>query len=229
MSSFLKIYQVYFDESQIKDLDYIPYPNNNCNVFFENQVIVDLIQNGAHNDCEYFGVVSHGLRNKLALMNKQWAYIENLANHSNKKFTPAKFESELRFHKPDVMSFEKHKPQDTIAFADMFHPNFKNYFQYIMLKIGYEWRPTSYQNVFYCNNFVAKKEVYEKYVNEMLLPAMEIMKGMPQLMQDSKYGKPLPENLKQSFGINHYPMQTFLCERMFSYFAHIHKLNCKHF
>lgn len=229
MSQFLKIHQIYFNESQKKDLDYIPYENKNCTVFFENQVIVDLIKSGAHNDCEYFGVVSHGLRAKLALMNKQWASIDNLANHSNKKFTPANFENALRWHKPDVFSFEKHKPQDTVTFADIFHPNFANYFSLVMRYIGYEWKPTVFQNVFYCNNFVAKKEVYEKYVNEMLLPAMEFMKSVPDLMQDSKYEKPLPDNLKKSFGINHYPYHPFLCERFFSYFCHIHKLNCKHF
>lgn len=229
MNKFLKIYQIYFDENQKKDLDYIPYLNENCNVFFENQVIVDLIKSGAHNDCEYFGVVSHGLRDKLDLMNKQWASIDNLANHSSKKFTPAKFESELRFHKPDVMSFEKHKPQDTITFADIFHPNFKIHFQYIVNRIGYYWNPTVFQDIFYCNNFVAKKEVYEKYVNELLLPAMDIMKTMPELMKDSKYEKPLPDNLKKSFGINHYPYHPFLAERFFSYFCHIHKLSCKHF
>jgi len=80
-----------------------------------------------------------------------------------------------------------------------------------------------------CNNFVAKKDVYERYVTEMLAPAMEVMLTMPELMKNSMYGKPLPENLKKSFGVNWFPYHTFLAERFFSYFCHLNKLNCKHF
>jgi hypothetical protein len=66
-------------------------------------------------------------------------------------------------------------------------------------------------------------------VKEMLGPTMDIMKGMPELMENSRYPKALPDHLKKSFGINHYPYHPFLCERMFSYFVHLHKLKCLHY
>ena len=230
MSEFLKVYQVYFDESQKKDLDYIPHLNENCTVFFENEVIKNLIESGAHSDCEYFGVVSYNLKKKLNEdMKLKWAHIPNVKNNSANTFTPALFEVELRKYLPDVMSFQKHTGHEPITYANNFHPNFSKYFSEIMKKIGYDWKPVKFENIFLCNNFVAKKDVYERYVTEMLAPAMEVMLTMPELMKNSMYGKPLPDNLKKSFGVNWFPYHTFLAERFFSYFCHIHKLNCKHF
>jgi len=55
------------------------------------------------------------------------------------------------------------------------------------------------------------------------------MDRMPELMQDSRYPAPLPESLRPRFRIAHYPFHTFLCERFFSYFAHMNRLKCAHY
>jgi hypothetical protein len=39
----MKVYQIYFDESHLSRLDYEPYFNPECSLFFENEVIKDLI------------------------------------------------------------------------------------------------------------------------------------------------------------------------------------------
>jgi hypothetical protein len=62
-----------------------------------------------------------------------------------------------------------------------------------------------------------------------LEPAMEVMETMPELMQNSGYPKVLPEHLQRQWGINYYPYHTFLCERMFSFYAHLNKLKCLHY
>jgi hypothetical protein len=206
---------------------YIPYLNEDCTVFFENSVIRKLVEEEKHKDSDYFGVVSYQLIDKIGVI-KNWK-IKNIANTSVNKFTPELFERELYRYKPDAMSFQRHIPHDTVTFADRFHPDFSKYFKEIMNKIGYQWRPIIFENVFYCNYFVAKSEIYERYVSEMLAPAMDVMEEMPELMGNSNYPKKLPDNLNKSFGINHYPYHPFLCERMFSYFAHVHKLQCKHY
>ena len=226
---FLKVYQIYFNENQKISLDYIPVLNNDCTLFFENDVVKSLIEKNDHLETEYFGVVSYKLRHKLGYEMKNWSALPNIANHSTKEFTPELFETELKKHLPDVMSFQRHIGHDTVSFADNFHPNLSKYYKEIMNKIGYDWQPTSFKDVFYCNYFVAKSDIYERYVKEMLIPAMEVMKTMPELMQNSNYPKQLPENLKQSFGVSHYTYHTFICERFFSYFAHVHKLNCLHY
>lgn len=229
MKNFLDVYQVYFDESQVKDLDYTPYFNEKCTIFFENEVIKNLIEKNKHLNCEYFGVVSHKLRKKLSLMQTKWAHIPHLASKSKNYFTVDNFEYELKNQFPDVMSFENHIPQDTVSFANFYHPNFSKYFSYIVHKIGFDWKPTVFKDVIYCNHFVAKKDIYEKYVKEMLEPAMEVMREMPELYKDSKYQNPLPDKLKHSFGLNHWPYHSFIAERFISYFCHIHKLNVKQF
>jgi hypothetical protein len=62
----------------------------------------------------------------------------------------------------------------------------------------------------------------------MLAPAMAAMDQMPELMQPSGYSV-LPPQLAARFGVPHYPYHSFLCERFFSYFAHINQLSCAHY
>lgn len=227
----LTVHQIYYDESQISKLEsqYIPYKNEDCTVFFENEVIAKLITSGAHLNGDYFGVVSHKLREKIYISKTTWRGISEICNTSNQQFTPELFESELIKHRPDVMSFSRHMQHDPISFADRFHPEFTYWFKYIMPRIGYNWQPEVFKDVFYCNFFVAKSEIYEDYVKKMLIPAMEVMKTMPGLMNDSRYPHSLPGALQEKFGVPHYTYHTFLLERMFSYYAHINKLNCLHF
>jgi hypothetical protein len=227
---FLRVYQIYYQAEQLPNLIYIPHLNKECTVFFENSPIRMMVENQAHIGTEYFGVVSWKLKHKLGYeMKQQWRGMANIANHSTNEFTPESFAFELKRHAPDAMSFQRHTPHDPITYANQFHPMFSHYFQFIMHRIGYEWTPTRFENVFYCNYFVAKSELYERYVKEMLIPAMDVMKDMPELMENSNYPHPLPENLKQAFGVNHYTYHAFLCERMFSYFAHLHQLKCVHY
>lgn len=224
----MKVYQIFFDESQVDKLCYTPYYNENCTVFFENSVIKDLVLNEKHKESDYFGVVSYQLTDKIGQL-KNRGMIKNIANHSDREFSKASFERVLYQQKPDAISFQRHIPHDPVTLADRFHPNFSKYFAEIMKKIGYNWSPMVLNDVFYCNYFVAKTEIYDKYCTQMLFPAMEVMKNMPELMENSRYPKPLADNLRQSFGVNHYPYHAFLCERMFSYFAHVHKLKCLHY
>lgn len=221
--SFLKIYQIYFDDTQLRQVEYIPFKNTDCTVFFENTVMKHLIEHGAHRDSQYFGVVSYCLRSKLTLT-KRWR--SNIGNVSGTEFSPVLFERALWLEKPDVMSFQRHNSHDNVTFANNFHPNFSKFFAEIMQKIGYNWSPTVFKSVVYCNFFVAKSEIYERFVREMLIPAMKVMEEMPELMGNSKYPKPLRPELQAKFGVDHYPYHTFLCERMFSYFAHMNNLKC---
>jgi len=62
----------------------------------------------------------------------------------------------------------------------------------------------------------------------VLAPAMAVMDQMPELMQNSGYSA-LPDRLAARFGVPHYPYHSFLCERFFSYFAHLNNLTCGHY
>jgi hypothetical protein len=223
----LKIFQIYFDDAQRAGLDYTPIRNDDCTVYFENSVIRRLVESGEHVGHDYFGVVSHQLRGKLGYTRDRWT--GEIANVSARIFTPEAFEAEARRAAPDVMGFETHPPHDPVAIGDRFHPGFARHFRDIMAAIGYGWTPTVFEHVFYFNYFVAKPEIYQRYVEEMLVPAMTVMDHMPELMQDSRYPHPLPDGLRARLGIPHYPFHPFLCERFFSYFAHLHRLTCAHY
>lgn len=223
--SLATIYQIYFDDSQLPMLEkeYIPYKNENCTVFFENAVMAELVDKKIVEAGEYFGVVSYKLRHKIDLT-KIWR--RDIVNTSTTKFEPESFEMYLQESAPDVMSFTRHPPHDPIVVATKYHPRFSFFFKEIMRRIGYDWKPTVFKSVIYFNYFVAASYWYEKFVDDMLVPAMKVMEQMPELHENANYPHKLPEHLQQKFGYEHYPYHPFLCERMFSYFAHIHNLKC---
>lgn len=228
----MKVFQIYFQESQKESLDplFTPYFNEGCTPFFESSVIRSLIELGAHKGHEYFGVVSYKLTQKIGHMRTNWRNHPHIADKSVREFTVERYKELLYLKKPDAMSFQCHAPHDTVTIANNFHPNFIIYWKKIMDAIGFAWEPVIIQDVFYCNYFCAKSELYERFVKEMLAPAMDFMeKQMPELWTDSKYPKALPQNLSEAWKINHFPYHAFLCERMFSYWAHLNKLTCLHY
>lgn len=223
--SFLKVHQIYFEESQkaILEPNYIPYDNSSkCTIWFENTPIKDLIFEGAHLESEYWGVISYNLRNKLS-QTKKWQEVF-AKNHSVKDFSSTEFEQILLDQKPDVMSFCLHPAQDQVRVGEKYHPKFVVYWKYIMDQIGYPWVPEVWLWISYCQFHVAKSKIYERYVFEMLVPAMKVMEGMPELMEPSLYNKPYPERLQKETGVDHWTYHAFLCERMMSFFVHIHSL-----
>lgn len=205
-----KIYQIYYKESQKDKLDFIPYHNPECSVFFENEVIANLVLN--ENDCDYFGVVGPEYRNKIDI-SKRFSH-PVISNMSRNHFEVKDFYDLLNKEKPDALSFQNHMPHNVIQTMAGLHPKAHIYFEKIMQEIGYKYVARHHTKVVYSNLFIMKLDLYKKYVNEMLLPAMEVMRNMPELTNNSNYPKQLPKDLSERWGINHYPYHTFICERM---------------
>lgn len=227
----MKVYQIYFDPAHVDQLEpeFHWYPNEACTVYFENSVIRKLVEDDAHKNAFYFGVVSYQLRSKIGFTKENWKNNPNIHNKSTQEFTPTEFKRQLYQGMPDAMSFQRHVGHDTVLTAEGFHPGFMKHWKEVMSRIGYFWEPTRIENIFYCNYFVARTDLYERYVKEMLAPAMDVMDTMEQLWEPCRYPKPLPEALRKRFAVDHYTFHAFLCERMFSYFAHIHNLKCLHY
>jgi len=205
---FLNIHQIYYKPEQELHPKFIPYNNiDKCTVYFENTVIKELIESGAHKDCEYFGVVSARFSGKV---------------HN---FNYDDFCNILKEKNSDIMAFVRMKPptdKSFLEFTSRFHPYFKVYFQRIFEKAGFAI-PEYIQEAVYFNYFVAKSDIYEQYVKEMLIPCMEVMKDMPELFMNSNYKKGLPftEETKKSTGVDYYPYHPFICERFFSYYVQL--------
>ena len=227
--NFLKIYQIYFHESQKDTLYYEPYFNQDCTPFFEHSVMIDLIKKGKHLDSRYFGVMPPKFEEKKDWINKR--HHHHLENIDRKKIIDISSNHKMKksIIKADVVSFTSQIITDPITEIEWMHKDISIFFKEIMSKIGYNWKPEIWEHVIYSNLFIAKSEVYERFVKEMLSPAMDVMLEIPELFKDSGYPKRLPKELQDKFNCSHYPYHSFIAERFISYFIHIHNLNCKHF
>lgn len=216
----LKIYQVYYEDSQLGLCDFTPVKNENCTEFFENSVIAELVS--AEKEADYIGVVSWNLRGKLISpigpTGYGFMFNENdIYNVIDRKGVA------------DVFGFIRYNNHNPLTYFCGVHPKLENFTLKILSELGRGIIPTTLDHVFYGNHFVAKREVYQSYVSELLIPAMEIMKTMPELWQDSGYPKPLPKHLSEKWGVSFYPYHAFICERLFSYWCHVKNLNVKYF
>jgi hypothetical protein len=221
-----KVYQIFYDEGSkaacYPEFEHIE--NKECSPFFENTVIAKLIQEGRHSESEYFGVFSANFKYKMTV------------SKDSKKINPNLIFQSLD---TDVVSFfRNHKNKNVVNKADVFHPGFKRALNNILKAIGFEvdlekdTRFTVYQN-----HFIAKSHIYEQYVKELLIPAMNEMcnKANKELQniiwQDSNYHKKktMSDKLKKEMGVPYYPYHTFICERLFSVFLNKYThITCKH-
>lgn len=224
--AYCKVYQIYYDEQSRAACypEFEPIDNKDCTPFFENTIIAELIKQGRHIDHNYFGVFSGNFKHKIG------------SSKDSKKITPQLIYDNLDC---DVVSFfRSHRNKNVVTKADVFHPGFKRALQNILSAIGFhvdlekDTRFTVYQN-----HFISKSEIYEQYVNELLIPAMREMDNKANkelhniIWQDSNYHKKknMPEKLKKEMGVPYYPYHTFICERLFSVFLNKYpEITCKH-
>lgn len=108
-----------------------------------------------------------------------------------------------------------------LEFTEIVHPGFTEGFTYLCNYLGLEVKEPAC--VIYAGQWVAKEEIYKRYVNEILIPAMDYMESDPKMKEyawkDSEYserGGLKKENLKKYTGLDYYPMACFLLERLVS-------------
>jgi len=199
------IHQVYFKPEQRGVLEplFTPYSNEGkLTPYYENSVISELVKQESNPD-EYFGVLSWNLRGKIERMKKYPAPFTNISPDSY-SFNWLIWQIGIN---QDVVFFMKHLPHDPVVAAARIHPNFLHHWYALIdaLKLGFR-EEGKWENVIYCNFFMAKHKIYKQYVDEMLDPAMKIMDTIPELNEDAKY--PMGPG---------YTYHTFICERLFSY------------
>jgi hypothetical protein len=221
-----KVYQIFYDQYSLDSCykEFEPIENKVCSPFFENDIIIKLINNNAHIPYDYFGVFSGHFKNKM------------IHSRDGFKLTPEYIFSKLE---GDVISFfRSHKNKNMVVKAEVFHKGITKAIQNILHNINFpvdlnkDTRFTVYQN-----HFIAKSEIYEAYVKELLEPAIKLMRDKDNkelqniIWQDSGYHKKktMPEKLKLEMGVPYYPYHTFLCERLFSLFLNKYTdISCKH-
>lgn len=104
--------------------------------------------------------------------------------------------------------------------ADAWHPMFKQTITTLWQKLGYKM-PGEAKNPIYNNFFSAKREIYLDYINNFLIPAMELterdeeMKSL--MLQESNYGQLNRQadmkSVKAKLNLDFYPLSPFILER----------------
>ena len=213
----LKCFQIYYSPESKKNCYHWAdqYFNEKCTIFFENQVIRYLIEQGKHKESEYFAVLSH---------------MHNLKLPKKDSVTPERIEKFIQEkNSPDLISFHAGSAANLFPKANRYHSRFMQKFQ-TMLKIGLgvDMSPNFVPDFYFIfNSFVAKSDVYERYVTECLAPIMDAMQNDTELnrvaMEDAKYQVAnirFQQNpkLKSDLGLNYYPYAPFLLERLPSWY-----------
>lgn len=196
-----EIYQIWYDERQIPKL--LPYTVHHYNpgltIFFENDVIPHLVKNTT---AEKVGVCSWKLGDKMRKHDR-----ENLIKGKDGDF--------------QVLGLTRNSSRhQMLAMLYNWHPRSKEAMELIWTKLGYKI-PTEPRNPFYQNHYLAKTEIYRDYVDNFLIPAMELTEKDEQLLHlmrsPSNYGRVNRQadikRVKMMLGMDDYPLATFVLER----------------
>lgn len=207
-----ELIQIYYHESQLKELYPFakPYFNEKLTVYFENAVIADLVMK---TKASKIGVCSWKLRQK------QRGFYIGRARPITQEVIDGDYE---------ILSFTKNTKYHTmLASAQQSHKFFQPTFDKILVAIG-KTRPHEVRDPIYQNHFIAKREIYQDYVKNWLIPAMEVMENDAEIRElcfkDSNYSNLSGEsaaNLEKQIGINYFPMHPFLLERLFSVYHNV--------
>lgn len=213
-----ELIQIYYREEQKTALYPFarPYFNERLTIFFENEVIRAL--------------VPESKADKIAVCS--WKLAEKMKYYIGR---PRPITQELLDSEYEVISFTRNTQyHDFFAFADAHHKNFRKNFEKLLASVGIKM-PYKVKSPIYQNHFTSKREIYQDYVKNYLIPCMESIKNDPEInkiaMEDSKYSQlakssaASPEYLQEKIGVPFYPMAPFLLERLFSVYCTNNKIN----
>lgn len=204
------LYQNYYKDEQKKEIYSFatPHFNDGLTIFFETDVIKKLVPAC---ETEKVGVCSWKLSQKMRFA----------------RLTPEMMEKDFQ-----VLSFTKNgREHKMIAMANTWHPKFLPALKLLFDKMGLGL-PKETKNPIYQNHFMAKTEIYRRYVSEFLSPAMELIENDEQLheimMEQSNYGVLSRDSdiksVKAKLGLDFYPLCPFVLERCPSLWFDMHRI-----
>lgn len=207
--------QIYFHEEHLKHLYpfAVPYFNDKLTIYFENSVIAEQVLKSTNSK---MAVCSWRLRQK-----QKGYYIGR----------PRPITQEVLNSEYDILSFTKNTKYHTmLAYAQRSHKDFQPCFDKILSAIG-KTRPREVKDPIYQNHFSARREIYQDYVKNWLIPAMEVIEKDGEIrelaLRDSNYhnlSQQSAEHLKEKIGLSYYPMVPFLLERLFSVYHNVNRI-----
>ena len=212
MAEPLGFFQVYYDEGQKAELyDFAqPFFNQGLTPYFENDIIAHLVPKC---DADLIGVASWRLRKKRG---DCVVPLKNSLHLSADKIIEAQADvciltPRSPIHKPLLAAENWHGK----AWVDAFGV-FKGFLRSRGIKV-----PAELVHSIYENHFVAKREIYHEYVEEVLKPSIQFMEDEPIFLTPSGYIKlkrnaPDTQIVTKALGLKDWPIGVFILERLFS-------------
>lgn len=204
-----ELHQIFYDEKQ-RDKLYpfaIPFFNEGLTIYFENTVIAKIV---TESKADKIGVCS-------------WKLSEKFRNRVGIR-SPLTYEALNSEY--EVMALTRNSSRHCmLAAANAWHADFIPTITLLWEKLGYKI-PREAKNPIYQNAFLGKREVYLDYVNNFLIPAMELTERdsemKEKMIQPSGYGRLNRhadlKRVKEKLGMDDYPLSTFILERSPSLF-----------
>jgi hypothetical protein len=230
-SKLLKVYQIYYDESQKDSLltGFTPHFNEKPSVYQESKIMCDLVRGGECLNFDWFGVFSWKVSQKLKGFNYEILknsisknpYCDIIGPDYSIRYPPCA--------KPKHRSLFYHS-----LFGRDFHDQISHTFNILIQKLqrqGLVPKDCLFLNQelhqIYSNSFVAKTHIYLDYIESLLGPAIDLFQFDEELSELSKRYAGFPLNPPQKWvahtGLARYPQTPFILERLINLYIYINK------
>lgn len=217
----IKAYQIYYDESQKDSLmdGFIPYFNEKATVNLESGIICDLVDQGECSNCDWFGVFSWKVQDKIEGFD-----FERLNDVTAKCGECDVLSANPRNCMPEILPTGPYNIRELHVEIwppmDMLLRKLQQESIIPTKKRGYMWKKKNY---IYCNFFLAKQSIYLDYVNSLLKPAMEIIKTdrklYNQVMKPERAYRIAPPKFREDTERKYFPKLPFILERLINVYV----------
>lgn len=203
----LKMYSIYFDESQIVEYEPVFNQTKEKAWRFEYNPIIKVVDSLDIPGDYHVGIVSHKFPYKTNLFKNR--LIELYEEHM--KLVPL---SSL------TVPIWK-TATEYLDFSYKAHPGLENRLKDLLKHLGkkYEY---SEDFIVYANQFIMTFDLWKKYINEWIKPALEYMEGEAWDIynQNANYEGGLPAHVLEKYtGLTYYNFVTFVLERLILFFV----------
>jgi hypothetical protein len=221
----LELRTIVYDDSQIEYAQFQVYKNYGINsvekksYLFEHNVMISLVEESDPNT--YVGLFSHKFADKTGI-----------STNTILNFMSSHLESPVFTFCPTLhLPYIKHTEVNHKGFTELFKEVLEN------VRFGEETYGKFIHKLdkiptIYSSFFIAKKSIYYDFIETLLKPAIEYMErkeNMARFMVDSGYIGLHKDTLKKYTGLDHYPMITFIVERLFSVYCLAHDLDIREY
>lgn len=212
----IDFFQLYYKDEQLQKIYpfAIPYKTEGLTIFFEAHWISELVLSSK---ADKIAVCSWKLADKM-----------KMRVGMRKPLTLDALNSDY-----EVLSFTRNSQRhQMLGMANVWHKEFIPTIKLLWEKLGYKMPGEAKQPV-YQNAYSAKREIYQDYVQNFLIPAMELTLNDQEMyykmIQPSGYSKLQRgcdvKSVKEKLGMLDYPLAPFILERCIALWLTMKRIN----